>query len=95
METTGGTASRIADYGSLAVSILTLATFAVAFILAYWKQDQQSVLLLVGAIVANATTTVGFWLGSSNGSQKKDATIAAQANHNPFGEWPVASLPKE
>jgi hypothetical protein len=31
----------------------------------------------VGAAIANATTAVGFWLGSSSGSQKKDEVIGA------------------
>jgi hypothetical protein len=33
--------------------------------------------LTIGVAIANATTAVGFWLGNSAGSQKKDDVIGA------------------
>lgn len=59
-------------YGAIAVSVLVLATFLGGVTLAYIHHDAQSQSLYTGAIIANATTAVGFWLGSSAGSQKKD-----------------------
>ena len=70
-------------YGAIAVSVLTLITFAGCLVVAYLKQDQTSIALLVGAVVANASTAVSYWLGSSSGSAKKDDTIAQRPTTSP------------
>ena len=63
------------------MSLVTLLTFTGALIVAFFTKDTPigaSLLqLTVGAAIANATTAVGFWLGSSSGSQKKDDVIGA------------------
>ena len=69
-------ASRVADWGPVAVSIIVLLVFLAAIVVA-WLTKDPSLGILLGMAGANAGTAVGFWLGSSSGSQKKDATIAA------------------
>jgi len=63
--------------GAVLVSVVTMGAFLTCLALAYHHGDQNSISLLVGAVIANATTTVGFWLGSSAGSQKKDEATQA------------------
>lgn len=70
--------NSLSEYGAIAVSILTLLTFAGCLVIAYVSRDQTSIALLVGAVVANASTAVSYWLGSSRGSQKKDEIMAAK-----------------
>jgi len=62
-------------WGAIIVSVVTLLTFTGALVVAYIKGDPALLNLTVGAAIANATTAVGFWLGSSSGSQKKDDLI--------------------
>ncbi len=63
--------------GAIIVSVVALLTFTGALIVAFFKPDLGLLQLTVGAAIANATTAVGFWLGSSSGSQKKDDVISA------------------
>src|SRR5215469_12754430 len=65
-------------WGAIIVSIVTLLTFTGALVVSFFFKDSGLLNLTVGAAIANATTAVGFWLGSSSGSQKKDDTINAQ-----------------
>ncbi len=64
------------SWGAIAVSVLTLITFVGALIASFITKDSTMLSLAVGAAVANATTVVNYWLGSSSGSQKKDDMIA-------------------
>ena len=68
-------------WGAIIVSVVTLLTFSGAIIVAFYIKDTSIggplLQLTVGAAIANATTAVGFWLGSSSGSQKKDEVIGA------------------
>jgi hypothetical protein len=41
--------------------------------------------MVVGAAIANATSTVNFWTGSSSGSQKKDDALSAVAANSGSG----------
>jgi hypothetical protein len=74
--------------GAIIVSFVALVTFTGALVvafLAFSKSTDAKAIelaggllnLTVGAAIANATTAVGFWLGSSSGSQKKDEVIGA------------------
>jgi hypothetical protein len=67
----------ITAWGAIAVSVVTLVTFTGALGVSLFFKDPGLLNLTVGAAIANATTTVGYWLGSSSGSAKKDETIAA------------------
>jgi hypothetical protein len=62
-------------WGAIIVSIVTLLTFTGALVVSFFFKDPGLLNLTVGAAIANATTAVGFWLGSSAGSQKKDDVI--------------------
>ena len=64
-------------WGAIIVSTVTLLTFTGALVVAFVIKDPALLNLTVGAAIANATTAVGFWLGSSSGSQKKDEVIGA------------------
>lgn len=68
------------NYGWGAPVIATIAVIELILfsILAVYLKNDNLLLLIGGAIVANSTTAVGFYLGSSNGSQNKDTTIAQQ-----------------
>ena len=72
------TASRVAEWAPVAVSVIVLAIFLAAIVVA-WLTKDPSLGILLGMAGSNAGTAVGFWLGSSSGSQKKDAAIAARA----------------
>lgn len=62
-------------WGAIIVSVVTLLTFTGALVVSFFFKDSGLLNLTVGAAIANATTAVGFWLGSSSGSQKKDDVI--------------------
>lgn len=70
-------------WGAIIVSVVALVTFTGALIVAFYvfltsdPKDAGLLQLTVGAAIANATTAIGFWLGSSSGSQKKDDVIGA------------------
>jgi hypothetical protein len=64
-------------WGSVIVSAVTLLTFTGALVVSFFFKDSGLLNLTVGAAIANGTTAVGFWLGSSSGSQKKDDVIGA------------------
>jgi hypothetical protein len=64
-------------WGAIIVSVVTLLTFTGALVVSFFFKDSGLLNLTVGAAIANATTAVGFWLGSSSGSQKKDDVIGA------------------
>lgn len=70
--------ATVSTYGPIVVSVLSLALLAVAMGVAWWTKD-PSLPILLGVAGSNATTVVGYWLGSSVGSKAKDATMAATA----------------
>jgi hypothetical protein len=70
-------AKIISTWGAIIVSVVALVTFTAALVVAFFLNDKSLLQLTVGAAIANATTAIGFWLGSSSGSQKKDDVIGA------------------
>ncbi len=62
----------------------------IALGLSYWRGDNSSTSMIVGAIIGQFATVVGYYFGSSESSQKKDATIAAAL---PVPTNPPAPLP--
>ena len=64
-------------YGTVSLSVLAYLTFLGAMIWSFVLEDSTMMSLTVGAAVANATTAINWWLGSSKGSEKKDDVIAA------------------
>jgi len=75
-------ASPVSDTGGMtlwaapAVSILSIGIFLAALLIAYISKSDTALTLLLGVAATNFTTVVSFWVGSSAGSQKKDATIS-------------------
>ena len=65
--------------GQVVTSILASVAFLAALIVAYLADDKTDLTLIIGAIIANFTTTVTYWLGSSASSQKKDEIIASKS----------------
>jgi hypothetical protein len=76
-------AKTVSAWGSIIVSVVALATFTGALVVSFFFKDSGLLNLTVGAAIANATTAVGFWLGSSSGSQKKDDVIGAALASSP------------
>jgi hypothetical protein len=72
-------------WGAIIVSVVTLLTYAGALVVSFFFKDSGLLYLIVGAAIANAMTAVGFWLGSSSGSQKKDDIIRELAARPDFG----------
>ena len=61
------------------ITYFTLALIVGCLVIAYLKADTSTIELIVGTALGWAGASVTFWMGSSHGSQAKDATIAAQA----------------
>lgn len=51
---------------------------AVSLGLSYINGDDSNRAMIVGAIIGQATAVIQYYFGSSDGSRKKDAMIAAQ-----------------
>ena len=66
--------------GSVLIACFAQAIFAGALVLAVMKVlPPESILLLLGAVIANAQQAASYFLGSSTGSKGKDVTIASQS----------------
>lgn len=74
---------RISIIGQIAVSVIVLAGFIAVRILMIFVEilpaNQRSADTFDGAIIGAFTAILSFWIGSSSGGQKKDATIADAA----------------
>jgi hypothetical protein len=68
--------------GRIGIAIMTQLLLISACLFAVWDKDQQLQLLIAGAIIANATTAVQWFFGSSAGSEKKDDIIANSSPTN-------------
>ena len=69
---------RIRLIVAIIVSVATSLAFFLALAVAYLKNDETNIGLMIGAVIANSTTVVGFWLGSSISSQQKTDLLARQ-----------------
>lgn len=73
------------DWGRVLVSTIVVLGFLSVTIL-YMTQKlngaavPEILSILLGALAANFTAVVGYWIGSSSGSASKDATIHNLAN---------------
>lgn len=65
------------------VSVVGLSIFALGYYLAFVMKDTTVQTMFAGAAIAMGQQVIGYWLGSSAGSTKKDATIAAAASRPP------------
>jgi hypothetical protein len=84
-ETTPATAAQPSteSWGAPIIATISVVNLLVFGGLAVWLKNDNLLLLIGGAIIANATTAAQFYLGSSSGSQKKDAVIANQLAASP------------
>jgi hypothetical protein len=62
--------------GAILVSLVNGLAFLVALLVAFLSHDGTNLALLIGAVIANASTTISFWLGSSAGSARKTELLA-------------------
>ncbi len=69
--------------GAIIVSVANSLAFFAALIIAYIAKDEGNLGLLIGAVIANASTVVSFWLGSSAESARKTDLIASQRPSGP------------
>ena len=65
--------------GAALISVLVLLSYLAAMVVAYLEKDQTMLNTLLVVAATNATTVVGYWVGSSAGSARKDSQIAANA----------------
>lgn len=72
--------SPIMILGAIAISVLAMGAFLGCLVLAFAHGDENAKSLMVGAVIANATTAVGYWLGSSAGSRAKDERAAGNSS---------------
>jgi uncharacterized membrane protein len=70
----------VALWGSIVVSVLVIAGFTAVAVLLFTKaiptESKEIALLLFGGLNSMASGVVGYWVGSSVGSSRKDATIS-------------------
>jgi len=74
---------RISIIGQIVISVVVVFGFLSVRILMIFVEilpnNQRSADTFDGAIIGAFTAVLGFWIGSSSGGQKKDATIADTA----------------
>jgi hypothetical protein len=75
--------SKIA-WGSVTMTLTVMAINAILVVVlltrSYPAENKDIVLLLVGQVLGWGTAAVGYWLGSSSGSNDKSRTIADLSN---------------
>jgi len=59
------------------IGIFSLVLFALALGVVWWANKEAAFNLLIGAVISNATTVIGYYFGSSSGSAQKTAMIAS------------------
>ncbi len=74
-------AKRFNSYGALFVTIIVFLLLGMGLIFSYWSKTDpsQSFGNLMETIKALAMVCAGYWVGSSNSSQKKDEVLASSA----------------
>lgn len=62
-------------YGSIITSVMASAAFLSALVISYMSKDQTNLAMLLGVVAGGFNTVIGYWLGSSAGSQRKDDAL--------------------
>lgn len=65
-------------WGGPVISVYSLTLLLIALVFAFFTKNENLLVILAGVVATNATTVVGFYVGSSRSSQAKDETISAQ-----------------
>lgn len=68
---------KVTTLGALIVSVMILIIFGFAYGVCLWFKIPDQVTSFGQAAINMAMIAVGYWLGSSSGSNKKDDAIAA------------------
>lgn len=68
--------------GAFVISLIVELTFTGVLVFAMFHgiSENQTVQILMGALVASQTTVISFWIGSSASAKDKDEVIAKQAD---------------
>jgi hypothetical protein len=62
-------------WGSIITSVMASLAFLAAILISYLSKDQTNLAMLLGVVAGGFNTVIGYWLGSSAGSQRKDDAI--------------------
>jgi len=66
------------------IAIWTLTVFAFALVVVWLATGRDAAFnLMIGAVIANATTVIGYYFGSSSGSAQKTALLASSTRTPP------------
>lgn len=68
---------------SVTAQIIFLLALAASCVVAWVKGDYTLLTAMGGIAATNATTVVGYWVGSSDGSAKKTDILNQQKTTNP------------
>ncbi len=66
------------NWGAPVTAVISLSLLCVGMAVAYFSKNENAMMILIGIIGSNATTAVGYYLGSSRSSQMKDQIISNQ-----------------
>lgn len=72
------------------LGMLIQGIFVAALVIAYISNDSNALTLMYGAIIANSTTVINFYYGSSKGSQEQRDAIATKLNGGQPEQPPMA-----
>jgi hypothetical protein len=75
--------TRVLLIGAILVSAINSVTFLAALVVAYMAADQANLGLLIGAVIANMSAVISYWLGSSSSSLRKTDIIAGSLLRKP------------
>jgi hypothetical protein len=70
--------AKLPEWSKLAVSVLVLFIYVAAFVIAYKSDDKTSLQLMMGSTIGAFTSVIGYWLGSSSGSDRKTDLLNQQ-----------------
>jgi hypothetical protein len=91
-----GSRVAIATWAPLAVSVISLTIFTVAYTFAYLGNDEKTLTLMAGAAIAMAQSGMNYWTSSTSGSRAKDDRQADQLDRQAAAlaaSVPVAAMP--
>ena len=66
------------NFGPIVISGFALVLNCILILLMYLMHDKDLMLLVAGATMANATSVIQYWVGSSKDSANKTALLAPQ-----------------
>lgn len=84
---------RFNAYGAMFVTAIVFLLMLIGLCIAAWWKDQQLFNGLMETVKALVMVAAGYWIGSSNSSQKKDETIAATTAALAISSPPVPPAP--